>query len=329
MHTGVPAGRWALMLALLLSAPAHTDEARPLGVPNAAAAPGASLTAPQASPEPMALDQLLARAGEYVTRFEVAFSNVVAEERYVQEATETRVVVAAPSPRGFGGGSPVATEVVRRELRSDFLLVKLPGHDQWVPFRDVFAVDKRPVRDRDDRLTRLFLNPAPSAIDQAQKIMAESARYNIGNIERTINLPVFALEVLQPSVQSRFRFSDGKVDTTAGAEMHTVDFQEVGGPTMVRGLAGVELFIHGRLWIEARTGRVVKTEFIVDEPSVRATVTTSYRSDPVFAVDVPVEMREEYVLPNGSRVRGVATYERFRRFEVQVDENIESPTSPF
>jgi hypothetical protein len=113
-HSGVLTGVRALMFALLLSGPAHTDGARPLGVPGPAVAPGAPLAASQAPPDATALDQLLARAGEYVVRFDTAFSNVVAEERYVQEATETRMLMAAPTPRGFGG-SPTTTAVIRRE----------------------------------------------------------------------------------------------------------------------------------------------------------------------------------------------------------------------
>jgi len=97
-------------------------------------------------------------------------------------------------------------------------------------------------------------------------------------------------------------------------------------------LAGQELFARGQFWIESRTGRIVRTEFVIDHPpaplSVRATVTTLYQNDPMFTVAVPVEMREEYRVSNGSRVTGVATYGHFRRFNVQVDEQLK-PTPPF
>ena len=119
-----------------------------------------------------------------MTDFDAGFSNVVAEEHYEQR-TSSNVL------RGSHGGS----QPTSRTLVSDFLLVKLSGQDVWLPFRDVFEVDGKPVRDRQDRLTKLFLQPAATALQQAEQIVAESARYNIG-VARNINIPVLALTVL-------------------------------------------------------------------------------------------------------------------------------------
>ena len=270
-----------------------------------------------------ALDSLLARAGVYVSTFDTLFSNVVAEERYVQEATQSRIITMASRVGPVGAGSSASTQ--RRELVSDFLLVKLAGEEEWLPFRDVFEVDKKPVRDREDRLTALFIKPQSTAIAQAVAIMTESARYNIGTVQRTVNLPVLALMVLRPSFQYRFRFSKTKLDADAGPNVYTVDYREQVGPTIVQGPSGRDLYSHGRFWIEAPTGRVVKSEMVTQDASVKATVTTRYQLDAGFTVAVPVEMREEYSLPNGTRITGHATYGHFRRFGVQVDENIEQP----
>ena len=121
-------------------------------------------------------------------------------------------------PRSSG----LATE--HRELLSDFLLVKLPGRRLSIPFRDVLEVDGREVGDREARLTRLFLQPAPDALTRAREIAAESARYNIGNMARTINVPALALDVLRPSAQPRFRFSDLTRDTEVGADVYSVTY---------------------------------------------------------------------------------------------------------
>ena len=180
--------------------------------------------------------------------------------------------MAIQTSRGGGFGGPAVPPSLnqRRELVSDFLLVKLPTENQWLPFRDVFEVDRRRLRDREDRLSRLFLKPAATAIEQASRIMEESARYNIGNIRRTINLPVFALEVLRPSTQPRFGFSKGKLDTSVGPSSVIVDFKEQLPPTLIRGEFGRELFSHGRFWIDAPTGRVLKSELVIDDVRVRA-----------------------------------------------------------
>jgi len=216
------------------------------------------------------LESLLDRAGAYFLSFESRFSDVVTEERYVQEAMRPGGLDVALLSRRGGLAPQIAPSADRRELVSDFLLVKLPDTDEWLPFRDVFEVDSRRVRDREDRLSKLFLQPAPTALAQARRIMEESARYNIGNIQRTINLPVFALEVLRPSTQSRFRFSRVKLDASVGANVYEVDYREQTTPTLIHGVFGKDLFSHGRFWIEATTGHVLKSELLVDDVTVRA-----------------------------------------------------------
>ena len=94
--------------------------------------------------------------GEYVSRFLTAFSNVVADEHYEQEATV--------APR-------------RRTLRSVLLLVRYPNTSAWHVFRDVLEVDGRAVRGaRDGRLEALFVGPAEQALPRAQEIAAAGVR---------------------------------------------------------------------------------------------------------------------------------------------------------
>jgi len=276
------------------------------------------------SADTVTLEQLLERAGTYVVDFETRFSNVVTEERYVQESTDPKnnLPASRTAPLTTGGTQPNSR---RRELKSDFLLVKLPETDDWLPFRDVFEVDRHSVRDREDRLSKLFLHPTGSTLEQARKIMEESARYNIGNIQRTINLPVFALAVLRPSNQSRVRFSKAKLDSAIGANVYVVEYREHESPALIHGPRGREMFSHGRFWIDAPTGRVMKSELVVDDPAVRASVTTRYRVDQAYGLAVPVDMKEDYGLPNGARVTGVATYGNFRRFDVEVKDDIAVP----
>ena len=53
---------------------------------------------------------------------------------------------------------------------------------------------------------KLFLDPSASSASQVEHIVDESSRYNIGNLHRTINVPVLALVVLDPVNQPRFKF---------------------------------------------------------------------------------------------------------------------------
>ena len=276
------------------------------------------------------LDQLLARATWYALDFVHKLSNVVAEERYIQDSSVALATVAIPAlgGRGAAGMNVPRGSSKHRELRADFLIVKSAG-EMWTPFRDVFEVDHIPIRDREERLAKLFLNAKPdaSADEQAKAIADESGRYNLGAVQRTINNPVFALIFLQPDVRQRFKFTDGKPDRRAGADIRVVDYVEESRPTVIAGRPGEDMPAFGRFWIENGTGRVVKTEIRVEVRDLKANLTTTFRSDERLGIDVPNEFREEYDLRDG-RVSGVASYARFRKFEVKSTEELAPPPEP-
>ena len=293
-----------------------------LDVPTGAAAGTlrASAQAQQEADVPT-LASVLAAAGQYVTEFRDRLSGIVAEERYRQRAS-TRTQSA--------GGLP-ASQVQRRELRSDFLLVRPEGADRLVEYRDVFEVDGRPVRDRQERLAGLFLNSSRSAQSQMDAITIESARYNIGVITRTLNTPTIALLWLYPDIQPHVTFSR-TTDRTPSLDLQmeepgrstdvwVVEFAERGVQTLVRGLRGTFLPAEGRFWIEATSGAVVASELIVEDPDVSALIDVRYVLEPDVGVRVPDEMRERYRGRAGDRVEGTATYGNFRRFLVQAEES--------
>ncbi len=298
----------------------------PLAAALALAAATTTIVGAQAPQSGVTLDLLLVRAASYLNDFVEKFANVVAEERYVQDSN---VALPTLSIRSSGRGAPPMAaplpDVSRhRELKSDFLLVKSLDTDELIPFRDVFEVDGVAVRDREQRLAKLFVKPSPSVMGQAYDIREESARYNLGSIQRTFNTPVFALAVVQRDYQSRFRFSLGKEDRRVGDGVWTVEYDEQAHPAMIRGMPGQDYPAHGRVWIEADSGRALKTELVINQPGIRATVTTSFRMDERFGIAVPVEMTESYDL-NGSKLTGSAGYGRFRRFDVTAEEDVRSP----
>jgi formylglycine-generating enzyme required for sulfatase activity len=280
------------------------------------------------APERAPLETLLTRAAWYLDYFVDQFENVVAEETYIQDASALMPIF---NPVGGGRGTAAqstAADMSRarhRDLKSDFLLVKSPTTPDLVPFRDVLEVDGRPVRDREQRLANLFIKPSTDAMAHAERVRDEGARYNLGNMRSTIGNPMLALGILQVTYQPRFHFSLGKEDKSVGAGVWIVEYKEDAPPAMIRGEAGGDLFSHGRLWVELATGRVMKTELQVEQPSVRAIVTTTFRYDDRFGIAVPMEMRERYTIGTGNRVNTVATYGRFRRFTVSADEDVRVP----
>jgi len=275
--------------------------------------------APVFAQEP-ALEAVLARAGAYVVEFQRQLSGVVAEEEYVQD-------VRYP----LGGGARYNPLLARhRALKSDLLLVKPVGGDRWIQFRDVFDVDGRTVQDRSERLMRLFLDPSASSASQVQRIADESSRYNIGNLYRTINVPVLALVVLDPVNQPRFKFkrSDHREPLLENpkpkaTDLWVIEYQEVQKQTMIRTTNGRDLSARGRFWIDPGTGHVVASELVAEDVTIKGIVDVDYRIESALGLLVPVEMRERYeIRRDGSRVDGTATYSRFRQFQVKVDEKL-------
>lgn len=90
-------------------------------------------------------------------------------------------------------------------LESEFGIVRVPNHPQWLGFRDVVKVNGKVVEGRDRRLGALFENPTANAIEQATRIARESTRFNVGPITRTINDPAFVLELLDRRNAHRIR----------------------------------------------------------------------------------------------------------------------------
>jgi len=271
------------------------------------------LLAALAPDDPPTLADVLARASAYVVKFELAFSSVVAEERYTQLLTN--------AGGAFPGGRR-ATDTQRRALKADFLLVRSEQSDGWVPFRDVFEVDGQPLREREDRLMKLFVEASGAAYDQARRISDESSRYNIGPVLRTVNQPLLSLKFLVPAHLRSSSFEKVGETRMDGIPVWEVRFEEVGIPTLIRTRDDMDLPAEGQLWIDPATGTVLKSQIRCRTQDLRAELTVTFRAHEDLDLHVPVELKEKYVGP-GYELEGTATYSRLRRFRVTTEEAIE------
>lgn len=271
-----------------------------------------TLSAQDAEPT---LDAVLAKAAAYVTSYQNRLAGIVAEELYRQQVVVTQ-----------RRGSPQNREY--RQLRSDLLLVKGANEGSWLQFRDVFEVDRKPIRDRDERLYKLFVGASTDAAKQAEAIQMESARYNIGPIMRTINMPILALVFFDRANQPRFEFKKGKpgsVKRFAGMaqerDVWMIEYDETLKGTVVRGANDRDIPSHGRVWLDSTTGRFLRTELISEDTDVRALIEVFYRAETGLDLLVPAEMRELYELRRSqTRIDGRAEYSRFRQFTVTTSE---------
>ena len=268
----------------------------------------------------------VARARRYAASYESALSGLVAEERYVQRSfTHERIASTSSVPIGRAprpGETKESWEWMldaQRVTRSDYLLVKAPGGTRWLPFRDVFEVDGKKVREREERLQQLFLKAPASAADRAAEIMADAARYNIGFVQRNVNLPTLALRFLDPSYEAKAFFRRQGEVVVDGRKTWELAFSERGSPTLVQGPDG-DAPAEGTFWIEPEEGRVVRSRIRHQIGGATIEVTVTYRPDEKTpGTWVPSEMREVYE-GGGRRLECVATYSKIRRFQVTVDE---------
>lgn len=272
------------------------------------------------------LRALVARVSEYVAGFRTAFAGIVAEEDYRQAV---RAWVAPPREPTDG------SQLLSRRLRSDVLMLHA-SDTPWMMHRDVFEVDGRPVRDREARLEALFLSPEADDVAQLRRIALESARFNLGDVERTINLPTFGLLVAHPAYIARFKFEDGGTAAFDGQTLALVRFRETGRPTLVRD-RGTDVPLRGALWVDRASGAVMRTEVEPSHRTIRSAMRVTFRHDASLGANVPVEMWDWFhggrstirdgvrtvSSPSGSLyVEGLATYSRFRKFRVTTVEDV-------
>jgi hypothetical protein len=244
------------------------------------------------------LSTLLGRAGEYVRSYHEMLTTIVAEEQYVQRANRMNY------------------EEETRTLKSEFALVRgEPGENLWLAIRDVIEVDGQRIADQ-SRLNALLTGSRGNLRAAARAIADEQAKYNVGDIYRTINVPTLPLEFLLPDRQSRFRFREAGITTVSGVATTAVAYTERSRPTIIRTPNGRDVVAKGTAWID-REGRVLKTELVTTAPGgVRAGITVTYGSEPRLNLLVPVTMHETYST-RVSQITAVATYRNFRRFETE------------
>jgi hypothetical protein len=259
--------------------------------------------------QPLKLDQVLSRLGEYLASYERRLALVVAEERYRQSLD-----IAPETPVGnIPRDAPVLPFAHQdRSLRSDYALTRAADKEAWVGYRDTFEVDGKPVRDRDDRLQRLLTGGAAAG---GARIAQESSRFNLGNtlVERNVNVPTLVLEMLHPRNQSRFSFNKAGEETLSGAVMWRIEFKERERPTFIRIPNGRDRPSHGAVWLDPSTGEVWQTTLAWDS-SPSGTFTVSYSRAPGFEALVQLTMNERYRAGTAT-ITGDAAYSNYRQFQ--------------
>ena len=271
-----------------------------------------SAVAVSSQTERLAADELMARVATYAANYGEKASLIVAVEKYFQQVGSTRP----------------------RQLVAEFAIVKTPAG--WVGYRDVVEVDGKQVSDRRDRLLKLLTDPSADA-SLARAVSEESARYNIGPISRTFNVPTSVMQLFVPVNLPRFVFTLKGEERIDGVTTREVVFKEVAAPTLTMTRTGRDVPMEGSLWVVPKDGAVVRTQLWMRNFADAATTDARggvgridssadfnavYFWHAEFGLWLPREMTEQYSGPiRGDDGRGYtvrartnATYSAFKRF---------------
>lgn len=244
---------------------------------------------------------VLAAATTYLKAYQEALEFVLADEVTVQEVFDAR-----------------DRRTARRETSGDFFLSYVPADGGWLSVRDISKVDGKPVEAGDD--LRGLLNRGSMA--RIGRAMADrNARYNIGVVTRNFNEPMFALVILDPKNQSRFRFDRQSTVTSDTGTLVTLAFTERDRPTLVRGSSGAPVFTRGELTLDGATGRLQRSVVTMRDGPTTAQLTTTFTLNEKLNLWLPAVMQERYS-HSSSRLKEVvlveSTYTNYRKFDVAV-----------
>jgi hypothetical protein len=267
----------------------------------------AAAVAPSAAQQPApSLDAVLARLREYLTSYSQAYAATVATEIYTQHANDSAI-----------DRNPKRRSV---RLESEFAMVRVPGSDQWLGFRDVQRVDRKDVTGRRGRLADLFANPAGLSLGVASRIAEESARFNIGPGRRTVNNPAMVLEILDPRHHARFRFARGGDERIGALRAWVIRMDEQSRPTIVRSSRGLDEPVSGRVWVDPEAGTLLRAALIISIDRGGAEflhMDVTFGLEPQLQMWVPVRLREIHEVATRHVQTGEATYVDYRQFLVQ------------
>jgi hypothetical protein len=257
-----------------------------------------------ALPAPPSLKDVMRRVGAYVDGYGDRASIVVCTEKYEQRAD----------------GSKALPET--RTLVSDFALVYADSIHGWLGFRDVVDVNGRAVQDREDRLARVLMG-AEGRFDEARRLSDESARFNLGNLQRNFNVPTSALFFFVTENHDRFKFAARRVLNDGAWE---IAFKETGRPTLITTPDGEPVTLTGTLWVRPEDGVVVRTVLEVDvtmhrlnpPQRGRGAIDVRYHLVDALGMWLPEAMDESFEAKrqeSWDKVTGHAEYSNYRRFE--------------
>jgi hypothetical protein len=255
------------------------------------------------------LEDVLAKAAQYVTAFGDPSRALVCEESY--EHTYYRRMM------NTAGGSERVPQNTRRWVAEKMVLAT-PADEKagfpWTEFRDIVTLDRKPVRDGVSRLPKLLIEPKVPDVSTAMAMTRESTNSQTGRLDRMVLLPRLAAVFLHASNQPRFAFSKGGGRTIQGVKTMEVKFQEKGAPTIIKTSLGQDAPSSGSLWIDPATGAVLSSFYKNgDSSALYDELTITCALDQATSLWLPVSLVERmYDAQDEKEIDGKGTFKGWR-----------------
>jgi len=255
------------------------------------------------------LEEVLAKAAQYVTAFADPSRALVCEEAY--EHTYYRRMM------NTGGGSERVPQNTRRWV-AEKVVMPTPTEEKagfpWIEFRDIVSLDKKPARDGVSRLPKLLIEPKVPNLAEALQITKESTGTQVGRLERMVVLPRLLSVFLHAVNQPRFTFSKGGNRTIKGVKTVEAKFQEKGSPTILKSSSGQDAPSNGSFWIDPATGAVLAS-FLKngDSSAVYDELTITYALDAATNLWLPASLGERmFDSEDEKEIDGKGTFTNWR-----------------
>jgi hypothetical protein len=159
-------------------------------------------------------------------------------------------------------------------------------------FRDVVALDRAPIRPKDDRLMALFQTPTAASRSSAHEMTENAVTQYLDPNLHALDQPLLALDFLRAANQERSTFKIEGLKNLKGAQVAVLKFTEKKGQQPL--IATPEKTpASGRFWIDPADGGVRQTELMLSGDNYTQKVTVTYANNAAVSMWLPVEMYQQ------------------------------------
>lgn len=216
------------------------------------------------------VDVLLEIGGRYVAEYAPKVSGVTLEELFLLSEI-----------RGSRAGTPT-------RISSDLVVVDSDG--RVLGLRDPYAIDTRPLRDRQPRITMALAEPSMANWQIVQSYAREHAVYFMANVVLWYNDPMLALQFISKQHRGRIVYAMEGDKRINGVQTYGLGFKERDEPgvTSLLNTPGNPL-ASGRFWIDPATGAIHRTELWIQSVTDTARILVTYAPDRALDLLLPKE----------------------------------------